>query len=462
MKNRPILGLALAAGLTLSGCATYRAAPLDARAAQSAWLARAPTDEGLMAFARRLSAHQSGPATAAAFDPSDGLTLAEAEVIAMFYNPALRVARLRAGVAAADASHAGRWQDPVLGFSGERILESVDDPWVVGGTLEVTIPLSGRLGAERARAAAAHTAELARVAEQEWATRSQLRRTWLEWSAAVERAGVLERALSRVEQAGEIVAKLEEAGELGRLDGRAFRMEAVSRRAALSEAAARAADLELSLRSLMGLSPAAPLTLTPTLVQLWRGPDSVGDSSEFERSPALAVLAAEYETAEHALRREVRAQYPDLTIGPGASSDEGQARALLGLSMPIPLWNRNQGGVARALAERELARAAFEAKIEELGIELAQVRAAYDAARSRRELLERELIPLADEQEQDARRVAELGGVSTLLLLDTLERETAAREQLIAARLDESLSAVRAAAMLGPPPSPAPPAGDQP
>jgi cobalt-zinc-cadmium efflux system outer membrane protein len=386
------------------------------------------------------------------FNPSDGLTLAEAEVVALFYNPGLRLARLRAGVAGTEATHAGRWQDPVLGFNGERVLANVDRPWIVGGTLDVTIPLSGRLRAEKARAGAAHTAELSRVAAREWETRAHLRQAWLEWSAAVERAAVLERALSSVEQAGGIVARMEEAGELGRLDARAFRMEAASRRVALSEARARAADLELSIRGLMGLSPGAPLTLTPTVVQEWRGARTIEDVKRLEASPALAVLAAEYVEAECTLRREVRAQYPDITIGPGASHDEGEWRALLGLSLPIPLWNRNQGGMARALAQRSLAKATFETTLEELGIALAQARTAHEAARARRESLETELIPLAEQQEQDARRVAELGGVSTLLLLDTLERETAAREQLIAARFNESLIAVRAAALMGPPP----------
>jgi cobalt-zinc-cadmium efflux system outer membrane protein len=401
-------------------------------------------------FARRLGAGSGG--AEGVFDAADGVTLAEAEVVALFYNPALRVARLRAGVSAAEARYAGLWSDPVLGLSAERVLESVERAWVVGGVLDVTIPVSGRLRAAKARAGAAHAAALARVAEQEWGTRLRLRGAWLEWSAALERAGVLERALARVEEAGVIVAKMEEAGELGRLDARALRMEAVSRRVALAEERARAADLELSIRGLMGLSPGAPLVLEPTLVQvLQENPEGNG----VEGSPSLLVLGAEYEAAEHALRREVRAQYPDITVGPGASRDQGEWRALAGVSLPIPLWNRNQGGVARAAAERDVARAVFEARLEELEIELAQARAAHEAARARRESLERDLIPLADEQGRDARRVAELGGVSTLLLLDTLERETGAREQLIAARLDESLSAVRAGALLGPPPGPA-------
>ena len=402
-----------------------------------------------MAFARRLDDGARAPAGEAGFEPSDGLTLAEAEVVALFYNPALRVARLRTGVSKAQADHAGRWEDPVLALDAERVLASVDRPWIVGGTLDVTVPISGRLRPEKARAGAAHAAELARIAELEWATRSQLRREWLEWSAALERAVVLERSLARLDEVGGTVAKLVAAGELGRLDGRAFQMEAAARRVVLSEVRAKAADMELSIRGIMGLSPAAPLTLTPTLHE-WRGSRTSVDEGALEDSPGLLVLAAEYGAAEHALRREVRAQYPDITIGPGASREEGEWRALLGFSLPIPLWNRNRGEVARAFAEREVARAAFEARLEELEIELGQARAAHDAARARRESLLRELIPLAEEQQRDAQRIAELGGFSMLLLLDSLERETVAREMLITARLEESLSAVRAAALTGP------------
>ena len=152
--SRPLaapLGAAIILG-ALAGCATYQADPLDLPAHRAAWQTRTAGDESVRAFAQRLETESPG---AVAFDPDDGLSVREGELVALVYNPDLRVARLHAGVAAADADHAGRWDDPGLSFDVMRITESVANPWIVAGGLSVTVPISGRLAAERARADAA-------------------------------------------------------------------------------------------------------------------------------------------------------------------------------------------------------------------------------------------------------------------------------------------------------------------
>ena len=61
------------------------------------------------AFANRLALDHGVPV---AFNISDGISPAEGEVIALFYNPELRIARLEAGVALANFETAGLWEDP--------------------------------------------------------------------------------------------------------------------------------------------------------------------------------------------------------------------------------------------------------------------------------------------------------------------------------------------------------------
>src|SRR5690606_27549289 len=82
------------------------------------------------------------------FNADDGLTLPEAEAVALFFNPHLRVARLEAGVELATAEQAGRWQDPELHVEGGWILGGMPNPWFVGAGVSFTIPLSGRPGVE--------------------------------------------------------------------------------------------------------------------------------------------------------------------------------------------------------------------------------------------------------------------------------------------------------------------------
>jgi len=435
----------------LLGCQTYTALPLDAEAHRAAWLGRSPSDEGVAAFARRLAAETGG---GEAFDVADGLTLREAEAVALFFNPDLRLARLRADAALAGAGHAGRWEDPELRIDAERIIESVPEPWTLGASLGVTLPISGRLAVETSRAEASRRAELHRVAAEEWAVRSALRAAWLEWSAQRLRTELARGLLGRLDAAVEVTDRLGEAGELSRMESRLFRVERAARGDELRAAGARERELEHELRALMGLAPGAPVALVPAPVAAVGTTASADTATALgRRNPTLAVLAAEYDVAEQTLRREVREQYPDLTLGPGLATEEGDDRVGLGLSLPLPIWNRNRRAIAEARAERELARAAFETGAERLLARLAAAEIRLGAARARREAFEMEIVPMVEEQDADARRVAGLGGVGTLLTLENLTRLHGTKAALIDARLAEALAAATVAELVGPPPA---------
>ncbi|NUQ34444.1 MAG: hypothetical protein HUU29_05840, partial [Planctomycetaceae bacterium] len=155
----------LTTALVLAGCQTYSPKPLDLERLKESWPLRDTNSEAVRAFAEKL---ETGAAQPTVYDPSNGVTLREAEIIALFFNAQLRVARLEAAVPLASAEHAGLWQDPELSADTLRVLDSVDEPWILGAGLSITIPLSGRLGAEEDKASAEALAALAEVREQEW------------------------------------------------------------------------------------------------------------------------------------------------------------------------------------------------------------------------------------------------------------------------------------------------------
>jgi outer membrane protein, heavy metal efflux system len=441
------------ASLGVGGCRSYERRPLDVDATRAGWLARSPADESVRAFAASLERAHGAPA-ASAFEPADGLTLAEAEVVALVFNPELRLARLEAGVTRATAANAGLWEDPVLGVDLERIVAGAGgaNPWVTGTTLGITIPISGRLEAERLRADAALVAELDRLAAREWATRAALRELWTEWSSARVRTQITEELIARLREVLLLAQKQEDAGTMTRVDARLFRVELASREADLVAITARTKELELQVRAMMGLSPSAVVTLVPGVTFGARTTSAEELARLVETSNAeLAAVRSAYEVAERSLRAEVRKQYPDLTIGPGYGTDQGDDRVLLGLSLPIPLWNRNQLGVAHATAEREVARGRFDVLYEHLASRLAVALTRFEAGRAQRELIEATVVPLAEEQEADVRRVAELGRIDPLLLLESLKTQYAAKVRLIEARAAESIGAVRLDELIGPP-----------
>ncbi|MFM1889496.1 MAG: hypothetical protein RLZZ565_253, partial [Planctomycetota bacterium] len=135
------------AGLALAGCRTYEAKPIDLSSTREAFLERTPDRPEIAEFASRLALAPD----ASAFDPTDGLSLAEAEAVCLFFNVDLRIARAEAGVAEANAANAGLWPDPVFGLEWTRLLESSLNPNELFGSIAFTIPISGRLEVEKER-----------------------------------------------------------------------------------------------------------------------------------------------------------------------------------------------------------------------------------------------------------------------------------------------------------------------
>lgn len=435
--------------MVAGGCQSYERKPLDLAAAREAWLARSPSDDTARAFAERLGRAE---ATGAPFDPSDGLTLAEAEPVALVFNRELRLARLEANVTQATADFAGLWDDPVAGVDIERIVSGVPDPWVVAGTIGLTIPISGRLEVEKERAGAQHAAELQRVAAKEWATRAALRELWIEWSAQTHRVNLATDLIERLRLVAALADRQERAGVLSRIDARLFRVELAGSEAELIASRARVRELELQVRDVLGLAPQAPVRLVETVVFAARDGASQWSVEALEPGNLeLSAIRSEYEAAEQALRLEVREQYPDLTIGPGFGTDQGDERVLLGIRLPIPLWNRNRQGVAEAAAAREVARGRFESLYERLGSRLAIAQTRHEAGRAMREAVETGVLPLADEQDAEVRRVAELGRVDSLLLLQAIKSQYDAKARLIDARAEEAIGGVRLDELIGPP-----------
>lgn len=445
MKSAWLMALTLAAAMG-AGCQTYEPRPIDAAEHARVFLSRTPDSAQLSAFAASLRSVAGREKDG--FDLQDGVTLAEAEAVALVFNAELREARERAGVTRAAAMHAGLWEDPVLGVDLARIVQSVAHPFKAAAGVGLTLPVSGRLGVEKARAGLNHEAELARVAEREWAVRVALRRAWAQWTAWSLRAESAREYLARLEGVRSAVDAAERAGEMPRVEARLVRIEWAGRQAELMGLEADLAAASLEILRYMGLSPTSPVTLIAAPLQ--------GGSAEGESvgaglgHPRIAVAAAEYAAAERALELEIRRQYPDVTIGPGFGMEEGRDEFRLGLSVPLPLWNANRQRIAEARAGRDAARARVESAVEGVLADLHAARSRLDAARRRRRALEEAVVPLVEAQYADVRRAIELGEARAYVLLESLSRLHEARSKVIDAALEEALAALRVVEMLGP------------
>jgi outer membrane protein, heavy metal efflux system len=146
------------------------------------------------------------------------------------------------------------------------------------------------------------------------------------------------------------------------------------------------------------------------------------------RAAAAAVEGAE---ADATLQRALR--WPDPTFQAQYEDDQSAADAHsvgVGISLPIPLFNRNQGGVRAADVALQAARRRLEQARAQGTAEMATARAAFDAARKRRALLAGTLMPRAEKVQQTIAFAYEKGGAS---LLELLEAERNLNELRLAA-----------------------------
>jgi len=341
--------------------------------------------------------------------------------------------------AEADVRAAGLYPNPTLSYSRERLNGapgSVEQSWM----LEQAFDLSGRRGLHREAAGRRVAAVSAGNASRQLQMAAEIRRSFhavLRQQATLRATEAWAQRFARVEA---MVGKLARAGEASGYDRRRLARE---RQTAEAHLATERAELERESARLTALTGVAQL---PTLQGELLPPALPAVDAALERidqHPELQVLARRAEAAELDGRAAQRGAIPEVTVGigpkqveSGGIKDNGLA---LSLSVPLPLFDRQQAGQQRAAAEAQQARAEYrltkaraEGELRGLYRQAEGLRATAADYRSRTLAASPELLRIAEAAYQ--------GGESSLLeLLDAyrgaLETETTALELEQRARL---------------------------
>ena len=454
------LGVVLAF-VALAGCQHIPQEPLYLDEVRVALTDRPLEIAPIHAYAEQLlvkSNDEAGP-----FNVEDGLTRTEAQAIALWYNTDARAARMAAEHARHIAAASGRWDDPEVSVSGGRKrvttdtdttslsdnagLSGVERSWISAAGLSITIPLSGRLGAEkRFQETAVDVADLA-AAEAEWTLLAQIDEAWIDWSALSLHLELMEGYLDALAPFRDMSASLAEAGELAPSSARLFsveydRMTAAKRRLTGETAAARAAII-----GLMGLIPEAPIELIPKLTD-YPNPDSSGQITGTH--PVLAHAKGIYDLAERSLRVELRTQYPDITLSPSFEDEQDETSLVLGLGMPIPVWNANRKNIAEAVAARDHARLQVEADYQAVLLAIVQARHRWVGAQEAWSHLTENVADVLDVQLEESLSLLRLGELDVVLMHGVLTQTLETKSELLDALAEKQRMAVRIAAATTP------------
>jgi cobalt-zinc-cadmium efflux system outer membrane protein len=335
---------------------------------------------------------------ASAVEPTGPLTLRHALTLAMLHSPDLAGASWDVRMAEARAIQASLPPNPEIGFD----LESVISPRVVETVLSLgqVIFLSDKL-ARRKQVA-------------------MLDRDMSGWDWEAMRIGVytdttkafvaMVAAQERLSLAEEIIGisrkLLDTAGERVR-GGKASPLEEMKAKVELSTVRA---DLEQARQAVLASRQRLAATwggATPKFTKA-QGRLEVRDTIPtvdqvlglVEQNPEVARWTTEMQRRQAVVRVERRKTIPDLTIGGGFKREkaDGQAAAkglTVGASIPVPIFDRNQGGIKES--RYNVAKGREEQRVTKVRVltEIAEAFAAMASAHARSSILGKNVVPEA-------------------------------------------------------------------
>lgn len=348
------------------------------------------------------------------------LTLQDAIRRAFEGNPGLQAARRDIDIAAGDRLQAAARPNPELSLTSEGLQKEQR-------TRTVQLSQSFELGGKRAaRIAAAEVG--GRIADADLAAyRSALRAdvvsAFFDVVAAQERYQLAQASQQLAQRVSDAAARRVLAGKVSPVEETRARVAGAGSKIELNQAVS---ELALSKQRLVatwgGQAPRFDAVVAPELPSgAVPAPDAV--LAQLSSAPQAQRARLEIERQQALARLERSRRIPDLNLIVGTQRDEqagqtGPSRTILGLSMPLPLFDRNQGNLLAALRRADKARDELTALENRLTAEIGAASARLDGARSELAILRSEILPGALSAYEAASRGFELGKFGFLDVLD--------------------------------------------
>ena len=174
----------------------------------------------------------------------------------------------------------------------------------------------------------------------------------------------------------------------------------------------------------MGAPPAEvpePAGAPPALTAVPGGEEEFVRRAGAQRGD-LAAARQEVVAAGHDLTLEKRLRFPDPSLGVSYAHSHEERSLLFGVTIGLPLFNRNQGGIATAEALRQRASITEQNALRSVEREARAAFAAYENARESAEGFDREVVERLAENIDLARESFRAGKIS-LLEFNLLRRE---------------------------------------
>ncbi len=168
-------------------------------------------------------------------------------------------------------------------------------------------------------------------------------------------------------------------------------------------------------------------------------------------SPDIALAEAERDSAAARVEIERAKRVPDPSVRAGFRQlrEVDESAFVVGVSVPLPVWNRNSGAIAAATADARRAEYEVIARERELAREIAYLSSQAEAARTQIKAYAERIIPASEQALSQSLSAYRQGGLSYIEVLDAQASLTEARMRQISALLTYHRAEAKLARRMG-------------
>lgn len=374
---------------------------------------------------------------AAISEPTGAVTLRDALALAISRNPALGVFPYELRAADARKLQAGLRPNPELEIGIEEFAGSGDRSGFDAAETTVRIDQSIELGGKRAKRT--RVAQLDKELTQ-WDYESarldvirEATQAFVEVLAAQQRVSLAQKVVELSQQAYSAVAQRVKAGRDSPVDELRAGVVLSTSRIELQKAEKALAAARHSLAAVWGGRAATFEKVAGDLADVLPPAPPADAAAAIAANPDVARWETQEQRQRAVLNLEKANGVPDVAVGGGVKRFEetDDSALVLGLAMPIPLFDRNQGGIREAVAELGKTRRQYEAVQVRTLAALSEAVSALAAAYEEVTILRNDVLPKAQQAFEAARQGYEQGKFDYLYVLDAQRTLFAVQAQYV-------------------------------
>jgi len=374
----------------------------------------------------------SGAAAVASISPASTprISLVEAVALALDVNPELSASRREIAAAAGQIVQSRTRPNPELGYSLEDTqsrtrTQSLQINWPIemGGKRDARVNV-----AERNHDVAGADFDTRRAD-----IRASVIAAYFEVLTAEERVALALASEELADKATDVVSKRVLAGKVSPVEETKSRVAGAGLRIESSQATGELRAAKLRLASLLGRDAVDVEVNSSVADAIPLLPSTNALRDRLRASPTIRRAQLEIQRRSAIVSLERSKAMPDITLSLGVKRPNELQRnqILLGISVPLPVFDRNQGNVLEAIQREEKARDELAAVNTKITTEVMQARERLATARDQLDVLVRTILPGAKSAYDAARVGFENGKFSFLDVLDAQRTYFASKSQYI-------------------------------